>query len=136
MVRPCSSVRIGIGTRLSAKPIRCSSRALTITVIPAQVVSLHPNRKRPSAAHACRRASSLCSTSAYAALLSAIFCNGYSVPINALYTMDNTIGVVVADGGTNVCRRDSHFLSRCGYGFCSSDAGRFAADGRQNDSAL
>ena len=27
------------------------------------------------------------------------FVTGYSVPINALYTMDNMIGVVVADGG-------------------------------------
>lgn len=65
------------------------------------------------------------------------FVTGYSVPISALYTMDNMIGRCGRRRRrTNVCRRDGHLLSRCRYGFCSSDAGRSPLTDGQNDSAL
>lgn len=57
------------------------------------------------------------------------FVTGFSVPINALYTMDDAIGVVVADGRrSDLCRRNGDFLPGCGYSVCSSDIGGFAAD--------
>ena len=69
---PCSSVRIGIGTPLSAKPIRCSSQALMITSFRLRWFPSPESEAIFCCACTCRRASSPCSTSAHAALPSAI----------------------------------------------------------------
>lgn len=57
------------------------------------------------------------------------FVTGFSVPINALYTMDDAIGVVVADGGVQTFVGVTVIsYPGCGYSVCSSDIGGFAAD--------